>query len=872
MQNANILIVEDEAIIAFDLQNKLKALGYQVSDICNSGEGALESIKTTSPDLVLMDIRLHGQMSGIETAEILFNNHGIPVIYLTAHTDKSTLEKAKHTRPYGYLIKPIDDEKTLYGPIEIALHKHQMESLLKERESWFASTLQSIEDAVITVDCLDNITVINPKARLLTGYNKTPHPEENIDTFMILSADDQRIRLSEWVKETIKTGHSLNLPENSRLKSLNGRVYYLEGTISPIISSKNEVSGAVLSFRDITERKKTEDRLKTTQYSLNHVGEGAFWIRKDGLFSDVNETACKMLAFTREKLMEKTFIDIDINLTREAWKAYWRTLKREKHHILETSLLTRDGRQVPVEIIGNYIEYSGIEYNFAVVRDISERISHIQDLKESQKRLSLFARNFRGIAYQVQAKGEHEYIITYLEGDLERITGYQSELFHSGAMHWNDLIHPDDRNRVLSEDQKMLNKADFTSDTEYRIIKKDGNIRWVRDIARIIDSEKMLVYQGSIFDITERVQAEMALRESEEKYRSLVELASDGILIVEEGWIRFANNRLIAMFDLPATDVLNTRWLDHVIPEDRTLMNEHYQKQLQSEDMTDTFEVRIQIRNNRMLPVEISMGLIPFQEEKAFLVFVRDIQVRKKAEFAMQQAQRTYQLASLGTLAAGISHEINQPLTALKVKVDGLLYWGKENPEILQKNLKKNLQFISEQADEINKIIRHMRSLIYQEKSPSTAVDVNQTVQKASRLVEQRASSHGIVLTLKLTKKNPVVYAISTPLEQVMLNLVTNAINALDRVDKEDKHIEVQTQSRQDHCLIHVRDNGPGIPEDILMRIFDPLFTTVKDGKGMGLGLAIVEELLRNFKGTIKAKNRKDGGAQMTVRIPLYRE
>ncbi|MBN2102891.1 PAS domain S-box protein [bacterium] len=872
MQNASILIVEDEVIIAYDLQQKLQTLGYQVPDICTSGEEAIESTNKHLPDLILMDIRLHGNMSGIEAVEQIQKQHDMPIIYLTAHTDTSTLEKAKHTRPEGYLVKPIDDEQSIYGPIEIALHKHQMETILKERESWFASTLQSIEDAVITIDHLGNITVMNPKAQMMTGYSKSPSPEQSIDEIIPLSLNKKSIYISRWMQETIKTGQSINLPDNTLLHNLNGTVFNIEGTITPIFSPKNEVLGAVFSFRNITERKKMEDRLRMTQYSLNHVGEGAFWIRKDATFAAVNETACKMLAYTRERLLQKTIVDIDSNLSLKRWNLYWETLKEKQHHIFETTLFTRDGRKLPVEIIGNYLEYNEVEYNFAIVRDITERIINIKALQESKRKLSLFARNFRGIAYQVQAKGEHEYIISHLEGDLERITGYPSELFHSGEMHWNQLIHPDDLDKVLSEDKKMITISDYTADNEYRIIKKDKSIRWVRDIARIIETEKNLIYQGSIFDITERVQAEQALRESEEKYRSLVELASDGILIVHQGWIRFANNRLISMFDLPASKVLNTRWLDHVIPEDKSIVTKYFKNQMHNKEITETFEIQIYLRNNQILPVEISMGHIPFHEEKAYLVFVRDIRERKKAELAMQQAQRTYHLASLGTLAAGISHEINQPLTALKVKVDGLLYWGKENPDILQRNLKSNLHFISEQAEEINKIIKHMRSLIYQEKGPLTKIHINQVIQKACRFVEQRLSSHGIVLNLRLTPRDPSVLAIETPLEQIVLNLITNALNALNRTDLNEKIIEIQTQRRHGYCFIHVRDNGPGIPEDNMNRIFDPLFTTEKNGKGMGLGLAIVEELLRQFKGSIKAKNQTTGGAQMTVQIPLINE
>jgi PAS domain S-box-containing protein len=856
MQNARILIVEDEVIIAYDLQHKLQLLGYQVLEICSSGEEAIEYVKTAAPDLILMDIRLHGTMSGIDAAEHILNHHDIPIIYLTAHADQNTLQKAKMTHPFGYLVKPIDDEKYLHGPIEIALYKHQIDLILKERESWFSSTLRSIEDAVVTTDREGNIMVLNPKAEELTGYSQAEAAHQFLEALIPFYTDGEPIRMAEWMQNTIRTGKPGILPEGTILKNAKNQVYHIEGIISPVISENKIVYGAVLSFRDVSKRKQSElkfrqivesspmgmhmyrldetgrliftganpaadailgvsntlvmgktieeafpslagtdipdiykkvclegesfhredlfykdrhfqgnyevhafqtaphmmtaifldvtgrkqmeDSLRMTQYSLDHVGEGAFWIHKDASIADVNETACRMLGYSHDELLEMKLTEIEPDLSPASWRNYWRHLKKEKILVTETGQKTRTGRLIPVEVIGNYIEYNGKQYIFRVVRNIEER-------------------------------------------------------------------------------------------------------------------------QATLY----------ALKESEEKYRSLVELASDGIVILQNELIRFANNRIYEMLDIPASRLLGSSWLEYVPPEEHPMILEYYKKRLRGDPVPRTFETRIIVQRHKTLPVEISAGRIKFHEEESFLVFIRDISERKKAELALQQAQSTYHLASLGTLAAGISHEINQPLTALKLKVDGLLYWGNENPEILQKNLRSNLQFITEQADEIDKIIRHMRSLIYQEKSPPRPIDVNQTIQKACRLVEQRLMSHNISLELKLSRRNPVVMALETPLEQIVINLMTNAINALDRKQIVKKQILIRTHVCDSLCIIEFTDNGPGIPEPDLVKIFDPLFTTETNGKGMGLGLSIVQELLKQFKGSIKADNRKTGGVMMTVQLPL---
>ena len=142
MKNVEILVVEDEAIVAADLAARLRRLGYGVPAVVSSGEEALEQVPKTNPSLVLMDIKLAGKLDGIEAAHQIQMQYAIPVIYVTAHSDEATLARAraKATGPYGYLIKPFDMDE-LRTTIEVALHKHKIDSKLKESAQWFATTL-----------------------------------------------------------------------------------------------------------------------------------------------------------------------------------------------------------------------------------------------------------------------------------------------------------------------------------------------------------------------------------------------------------------------------------------------------------------------------------------------------------------------------------------------------------------------------------------------------------------------------------------------------------------------------------------------------------------------------------------------------------
>jgi len=167
--NPKILIVEDEAIIAEDISASLKRLGCRVTSMASTGAQAIEMTANDRPDLILMDITLQGPIDGIETAERLRTQDRIPVVYLSGNSDQKTLDRARLTEPFGYLLKPFK-EKELQSTIEMALFKNVREERLRKSERWLASTLHDMGDGVITTGLDNVVTFMNPIAERLTGY------------------------------------------------------------------------------------------------------------------------------------------------------------------------------------------------------------------------------------------------------------------------------------------------------------------------------------------------------------------------------------------------------------------------------------------------------------------------------------------------------------------------------------------------------------------------------------------------------------------------------------------------------------------------------------------------------------------------------
>ncbi len=261
MDKASILIVEDELIVATDIHRCLKNMGYHVAGQASTGSEALALAAETRPDLVLIDICLKGPMDGIKTAELIRQQWGYPVIYLTAYADEATLQRAKVTQPYSYLLKPFDN-RDLRVAIEITLNRHQVEKERRESQRWLAATLNGIGDAVIATDAYGRVKFMNPLAETLTGWPEAEVTGKNADQVFKLIDDQTLQRVESPVVRVLGLDHRLKLGANTLLVTRDGQKIAIESNAAPIKDEQGQTEGVVLVFRDITARKQTEKKLR----------------------------------------------------------------------------------------------------------------------------------------------------------------------------------------------------------------------------------------------------------------------------------------------------------------------------------------------------------------------------------------------------------------------------------------------------------------------------------------------------------------------------------------------------------------------------------------------------------------------------------
>jgi|GEM_PF-354643 len=258
MSRARILIVEDEGIIAQDIQSTLEKLGYEVPAIAVVGEEAIEKAAELQPDLVLMDIVLSGGMDGVEAATHIRERLHIPVIFLTAHSDSATLQRAKVTGPYGYIVKPLVERELRIG-IEMALQKHAMERRQAEQQQWFASTLASVGEAVIATDARGEVRFMNSLAESITGWPQREAVGQHIDNVMVLSAEVASTGSHGPFAEAVRKGLVIDWGSNTWLWPRKGPSTPIDYTAARIREEDGATAGVVVAFRDITPRRELEE-------------------------------------------------------------------------------------------------------------------------------------------------------------------------------------------------------------------------------------------------------------------------------------------------------------------------------------------------------------------------------------------------------------------------------------------------------------------------------------------------------------------------------------------------------------------------------------------------------------------------------------
>jgi len=698
----------------------------------------------------------------------------------------------------------------------------------------------------------------NEASLRLLGYSREEIPDLR---FASLIGEDQLPTVYEALEEIGRNGSQRGFTEY-RLRRKDGGHVWVETHGSLIY--RNGVPHAVLGVaRDVTDRKKAEEALRESRESLRRLVEDmpALVCRflPDGTLTLVNERYCSYFGKKKEELIGQDFFRFIPEEEREKVRAHFTALNEQKPMATyEHQVLAPDGTirwqewtdRALTDEEGRIREYQSLGM------DITERKRSEETLKESEKKYRELVDNSLVGIYKTTLKGE----ILYVNDALSKLLEFDSPEEMKAESVLVRYKNRGDRDLLISK----LMESGSVSDFETELLTREGGTKTVL-LSAVRENDEI---SGMILDITERKLAEEALRESEEKYRLLVENASDGIFIAQDLEIKFPNRKAREMGDALGFELEGVPFINYVHPEDRQMVMERHLGRIKGKNVPNTYSFRLVSANGEELWTELHAVPITWEGKPATLNFLRDITKEKKLEAQFRRAQR---MESIGTLAGGIAHDFNNLLMSIQGYAS-LMLMDMDEDHLHRPMVEGIVDSVMSGASLSRKLLGFARGGKYELRQ----TDMNRLVKKTSEMFARTRKE--IQIRWQYEERIWTVEVDRAQMEQVLMNLYLNAWQAMPAGGEmvlETRNVEMGEGEIGNfkakpgkYVKVTIRDNGVGMDSKTLERIFEPFFTTKELGRGTGLGLASAYGIIENHGGMIQVDSRVGKGTTFAIYLP----
>jgi histidine kinase len=405
--------------------------------------------------------------------------------------------------------------------------------------------------------------------------------------------------------------------------------------------------------------------------------------------------------------------------------------------------------------------------------------------------------------------------------------------------------------------------------SEERGLSKDGKpTHWIVNTAPIKnESGEVVAAMEMSLDVTHTKLLEEELKKSEKKYSAIFDNIPNPVFVLNMDTLEIldCNGSIEIVYGYKKHEIIQTSFMTLFRKEERN----HYEQLIKTSSVIN--QARQFNANGEPLFVNVRISPSDYPGGKVLLVTTSDVTKRLETEQQLIQASK---MATLGEMATGVAHELNQPLSVIKTASRFFMRKISKNEKIEDEVMSTMAAEIDSYVDRATKIINHMRQFGRQSDVSLEKVQVNSILERALEILGQQLKVRGIEVIWDLAPDLPVILADPDRLEQVFINLLINARDAIDEKghSKIEKKITIKTRADDKLIIVELMDTGPGIPEAMLERIFEPFFTTKKVGQGTGLGLSISYGIIKECKGSIRAFSRDNEGARFKIKFPIARE
>jgi PAS domain S-box-containing protein len=626
---------------------------------------------------------------------------------------------------------------------------------------------------------------------------------------------------------------------------------------------------------DITERTKMQSKLQESEERYRQLVEmspDTIAVHSEGKIVFINAAGAKLLgAEDAEELVGRPIMDFlhpnHIEIVKERIQLIG---EGKGAPLVEEKFIRLDGTDVDVEVAAIPFTHQGKPATIAIVRDITER-------KKAEERIRLSEEKHRNLF-----ENARDLIITTdLEGNITSANRMAEEYGYdqSGIIgkNWFNLAPKEYLQHFRDGFSKLAHGKQNEGEIEIFSRRRQDYVTVEYRSNPIIQDNKVVGIQVIVRDITERKKMEEKLRqysehleeivqerteellESKKRYSVVVEEASDGVVILQDGKIVFTNERNAEIVGYPKNELIGISYEKLLDEKYLQVAQERYEQRLQGQKAPTTYEMELKAKTGQLVPVEVSVTVIQYQGHPAILVIVRDVRERKRLE---EQRLKLEKLAAIGELATMVAHDLRNPLTSIR---NAGFYIKNSCPARATGECKTALEMLDIIDQEIifaNNIINDLLDFAAKRPLQKKKRNINNLIDDSLKRIH---TPENIRIERKYAKK--AIAAIDEKqLERAFLNLTKNAVQAMPNGGT----LTIATNETKDHIEIAFTDTGTGIQEENMNKLFSPLFTT--KAKGIGMGLAICKKMAERHGGTIEAQSKAGQGTTFTIKVPKKEE
>jgi len=603
-----------------------------------------------------MDIDLGPGIDGTQAAERILEHKDIPVVFLSSHTEPEVVEKTEKITSYGYVVKNtgvtvLDASiKMALKLFEARMERGRAEDDLRESEERkLSDIIQFLPDAALAIDRNKRVIVWNRAIEEMTGIPAAEMIGQGDYAYSVPFYGLRRPQLMDHIFDdsaeiaarypaVTRQGDAL-MAEVFCNALYSGRGAWVFAKASPLYDMSGQIIGSIEIIRDITERRRTMDALRMTQFATDCASDAIYWVGQDGQFHYVNEAACHYLGYARDELLGMKVYDIDPDYTRDVYSNHWRELKEKGKLLIETRHRAKDGHIVPVEISVYYFAHDDKEYNIAFAREITARKKVEEALRESEVKFRTLHQSMMDAFVNVEMDGR---IIDCNEIYLNML-GYTRE--EVGKLTYQDFTPEKWHAFEAAIIQEQVLPKGYSDIYEKEYQRKDGTVFPVElRITLIRDTDGSPVSMWAIVrDITGRKQSEKALRQSEALFRNLFQKHTAVKLLIDpdSGHIEDANMAAEAFYGWSREELRRMN-----ISEINTLSPEQVKAEMEKvrAEKRTYFEFKHRRADGSIRDVAVFSSKTEYEGKDLLHSIIHDITERKRAEMMLKASETRFRM------------------------------------------------------------------------------------------------------------------------------------------------------------------------------------------------------------------------------------